>query len=377
MLAGLGGLCKAFLTATTSVEIINLERMIAALERRPGQGLITVSNHVASLDDPMVTTALLPPQYLLEPVSLRWTLCATDRCFKNAALIPFFRAGKVLPVDRGAGVDQLRMRVARNRLQHGDWIHIFPEGTRGDGSQMLPARRGVGWLVASSVSVSSPTTNGRENKSIDTSNLPLIVPYVHSGMEEIVPRGAIVPRPGKSVRVLVGEAIHVEDLIRDAELNKWSERKLHAAIADRVGATLYSLKAELDGVPVEAVAPQVASAELALLEENLLPLSIHDEAYNKKNQRWRRRWEALGLSSLAQRMHHEYINPIIVKNSSSSGENKKMEVHDGGQLSTISLRDFMDTLTEVSKSRAKHLQHMLPTATAARNDEYNNNTSPS
>ena len=154
MLASLGGLCKAFLTATTSVEIINAERMIAALERRPGQGLITVSNHVASLDDPMVTTALLPPQYLLKPASLRWALCATDRCFKNAALIPFFRAGKVLPVDRGAGVDQLGMRVARNRLQHGDWIHIFPEGTRGDGSKMLPARRGVGWLVASSVSVS-------------------------------------------------------------------------------------------------------------------------------------------------------------------------------------------------------------------------------
>lgn len=26
---------------------------------------------------------------------MRWTLCATDRCFKSAALAPFFRAAKV------------------------------------------------------------------------------------------------------------------------------------------------------------------------------------------------------------------------------------------------------------------------------------------
>jgi len=65
-----------------------------------------VCNHVASMDDPLVMAALLPPGFLLHPKSLRWTLCATDRCFTNAAFSTFFRSVKVLPLKRGAGLQQ-------------------------------------------------------------------------------------------------------------------------------------------------------------------------------------------------------------------------------------------------------------------------------
>ena len=50
--------------------------------------------------------ALLPPSMLLQSKSLRWTLCATDRCFSNAAFSAFFRSVKVLPLKRGAGLQQ-------------------------------------------------------------------------------------------------------------------------------------------------------------------------------------------------------------------------------------------------------------------------------
>ena len=59
------------------------------------QALITVSNHVASLDDPLLTSALVPAGALLRPQALRWTLCATDRCFTSKAATAFFRAAKV------------------------------------------------------------------------------------------------------------------------------------------------------------------------------------------------------------------------------------------------------------------------------------------
>lgn len=59
------------------------------------QALITVSNHVASLDDPLATAALLPAGALLRPSTLRWTLCATDRCFTSPAASAFFRTAKV------------------------------------------------------------------------------------------------------------------------------------------------------------------------------------------------------------------------------------------------------------------------------------------
>ena len=53
-----------------------------------------MSNHVAALDDPLVTAALLPPGALLHARQLRWTLCATDRSFTSATATVFFRAAK-------------------------------------------------------------------------------------------------------------------------------------------------------------------------------------------------------------------------------------------------------------------------------------------
>lgn len=65
-----------------------------------------VSNHVASMDDPLVLAALLPRHVLLDAQNLRWTLCATDRCFANPATSAFFRSVRVLPVSRGDGIYQ-------------------------------------------------------------------------------------------------------------------------------------------------------------------------------------------------------------------------------------------------------------------------------
>lgn len=67
---------------------------------------LQVSNHVASVDDPFVIASLLPPRVLLDAQNLRWTLCATDRCFRNPVTSAFFRSVKVLPVSRGDGIYQ-------------------------------------------------------------------------------------------------------------------------------------------------------------------------------------------------------------------------------------------------------------------------------
>ncbi|CBI33554.3 unnamed protein product, partial [Vitis vinifera] len=74
--------------------------------RPKNKPLITLSNHVASMDDPLVIASLLPPSALLNAQSLRWTMCATDRCFKNPMTHAFFRCVKVLPVSLGDGIYQ-------------------------------------------------------------------------------------------------------------------------------------------------------------------------------------------------------------------------------------------------------------------------------
>jgi hypothetical protein len=92
-----------------------------------------VSNHVAAMDDPFVIASLLPPSVMLEAQKLRWTLCATDRCFTNPVLSTFFRSVKVLPVSRGDGIYQkvsilwkhqygLNFLMLMNRFIHA--IHI-------------------------------------------------------------------------------------------------------------------------------------------------------------------------------------------------------------------------------------------------------------
>ena len=95
VLASVGGVCKLFLHGLSDTQIAGSEHFRQALERPAGQALVTVSNHVAAADDPALTAALVPAKYLLDQKALRWTMCATDRCFTSPTMIPFFRAAKV------------------------------------------------------------------------------------------------------------------------------------------------------------------------------------------------------------------------------------------------------------------------------------------
>lgn len=57
MLAGVGGACKLFLAAGSRTSVSGAEHMAAALDRAPGRGLLTISNHVGSIDDPLITAS--------------------------------------------------------------------------------------------------------------------------------------------------------------------------------------------------------------------------------------------------------------------------------------------------------------------------------
>eukprot|EP00878_Enallax_costatus_P022113 GHUV01023451.1.p1 GENE.GHUV01023451.1~~GHUV01023451.1.p1 ORF type:complete len:305 (+),score=73.43 GHUV01023451.1:232-1146(+) len=173
---------RSFMTVLNNTRVEGAEHMSAALARQQGRPLITVCNHVASMDDPLVMSTILPPAVFSDPSQLRWTLCASDRCFHRDLLVPFFRAAKVLPVERGAGMFQPGLAAAEDRLRAGDWVHIFPEGTRSRDGKMGPVRKGVGRLVAACSEAD-----------------PLIVPFVHSGMEEVLPKGSLLPKTKREV----------------------------------------------------------------------------------------------------------------------------------------------------------------------------------
>lgn len=232
----LGNVCHVFMHGLNRVQIYGAEKLHQVLENRmENKPLITVSNHVAAMDDPLVIAALLPPSVMLDAQNLRWTLCATDRCFRNPVTSAFFKHVKVLPVSRGDGLYQKGMDMAISKLNRGGWVHIFPEGSRSrdGGKTMGSIKRGIGRLV------------------LDADNVPVVVPFVHTGMQDIMPVGAKLPRIGKTVTVLVGDPIEFDDLLAAGEKDNMPRGKLYDAVSTRIGDRLQKLKAQVDRLAVE------------------------------------------------------------------------------------------------------------------------------
>ncbi|KAI5658730.1 hypothetical protein M9H77_27523 [Catharanthus roseus] len=232
----LGNVCHVFMHGLNRVQIYGAEKLHQLVLHRPeNKPLITISNHVAAMDDPLVIASLLPPNIMLEAQNLRWTLCATDRCFRNPVTSAFFKHVKVLPVSRGDGIYQKGMDVAISKLNRGEWIHIFPEGSRSrDGGKSIGSiKRGIGRLV------------------LDADNVPIVLPFVHVGMQDIMPVGAKLPRIGKTVTVLVGDPINFDDLLNAEENRSISRGKLYDAVCTRIGDHLRKLKAQVDRLAIE------------------------------------------------------------------------------------------------------------------------------
>lgn len=166
-------LCMQVCNTTVLVDADPLTTMITGgPAARGGRGLVTISNHVTAVDDPGVLATLAGwLDFYTKPDLLRWEMCATDRCFRSRAMLPFYRGGRVLPIERGgaqpappparrhprrhpraairAAIRALPRRCWRTRpsrdtgglyhafmedivskLGFGDWVHVFPTGTR-------------------------------------------------------------------------------------------------------------------------------------------------------------------------------------------------------------------------------------------------------
>ena len=77
--------CRVLLGVRNHVEIVQdaaYRSMLGYWRRRPRHvGLITVSNHVSSLDDPGLIAAITPVDVLLQPSKMRWSIATQDLVF--------------------------------------------------------------------------------------------------------------------------------------------------------------------------------------------------------------------------------------------------------------------------------------------------------
>mmetsp|Transcript_22849 Transcript_22849/g.49433 ORF Transcript_22849/g.49433 Transcript_22849/m.49433 type:complete len:428 (+) Transcript_22849:305-1588(+) len=202
-----------------------LETVLGGNDRIPNQGLITVSNHRSLFDDPGIVSCLLPLPISIQPKYNRWALCSQEYCFNDAlpGLIKgYIGAGQVLPICRGAGINQKLFLDFGRHLACGEWCHMFPEGgvwqwDELGGRRKLPSNAING---SSSDFDSGPNNNvgtdenensiriipaTLEQKALSPSTIgklkwgvgkliahapitPKVIPFAHRGMERLFPQ---------------------------------------------------------------------------------------------------------------------------------------------------------------------------------------------
>ncbi|KAK4031918.1 hypothetical protein C8A01DRAFT_41645 [Parachaetomium inaequale] len=250
MIMGMTGvLSKCFLYGFNRVEVTGLSRFLDILDSRRDpanrqRGLLTVSNHISVLDDPVVW-GILPLRYIFDPSNLRWTLGAADICFANKFLSTFFTHGQVLPCHRlkhspfggpfqpaltqairllstpsplylspqnqtytTTGTDTHPSPLTYPHHRRHSWVHVFPEGcVHQHASTDL---RYFKWGLARLILESDP--------------VPDVLPMFVDGTQRVMPedRGfpRFLPRVGKTVRVAFGEVLDYEATFGDLK-RRW------------------------------------------------------------------------------------------------------------------------------------------------------------
>ena len=142
---------------------------VLGLENVSREPSIVMSNHVSNLDPPV----LLPSIPGMTSVMLK----------KELMRIPLLgramRMGRFVPVARGHSREEATRSIARAReaLQHGMHLTIFPEGTRSPDGKLLPFRKG-GFFLA--MEAGAP-----------------VVPVVLRGTDQLMRRGTFKLQPGE------------------------------------------------------------------------------------------------------------------------------------------------------------------------------------
>lgn len=145
-------------------------------EHVPKRGAFIVAcNHVSYLDPPVLGVAC--PRQL--------SFLARGSLFQHALLGAFLRGVHAIPLRRGEA-DLGAVRQAVVRLESGEPVALFPEGTRQLSGQLGAAKRGVGLLA---IAAAVP-----------------IIPALVSGTRRALPPGATRLSRAK-IRVAFGSAI--------------------------------------------------------------------------------------------------------------------------------------------------------------------------
>ncbi len=161
------------------ISLIFFPITVSGKENVPAKGgFILASNHLSFIDPPTIGIAC--PRYL--------NYMAKAELFDVPLFGGILRSVDAFPVKREGG-DIGAIREAIRRVKNGGGLLIFPEGTRGDGTKMLPPQPGLGFLITKL-------------------NAP-VIPVFTKGTEKVLPRHARFMRRHR-VSVTFGKPVAIE-----------------------------------------------------------------------------------------------------------------------------------------------------------------------
>ncbi|KAJ3574527.1 hypothetical protein NP233_g1711 [Leucocoprinus birnbaumii] len=210
--AVVGLTCKAVLSSGFCSLTVNglpiLRNALESAARDRGQGVLTVANHISTLDDP-VAWGILPAHYYFRSRTTRWALGASDIMFTNPFFSTFFRLGQTLETFRGNGIHQPAVDYAIEQLDKGGWVHLYGEGKVNQPHTYPQDEKGLAHLPRFKWGV------GR--MVMESTTPPVIIPMWLTGFDQLMPEGRAFPykyfpRPGAELSVTFGDPIPADTI---------------------------------------------------------------------------------------------------------------------------------------------------------------------